>query len=163
MASVVSCVDVISPSQTGLRSATERIGQSEIGYSWITSDHPGLRWQNGRWYLSASELDATSENDLFIAFSAERNRAYLVFRRHRLDGGIALSPMVEPVKIRHGIDLLESGIIFRFRDLSNAAKNSLEEYLAGRSTGVSLTCVRGALRSGPPLFGYVTSRFFIGM
>ena len=143
-ASSMMCVDLFETIRfPGLEAASEKIGRSEVSYTYLTKDHPNIKRINGRITISASKVTEDSVDDLFIGFSGG-SHTYLVFRGQRLDGGIAVNPInMQLLKINHKSDLLDVGIFLRFKNIPPALKDSLEQYLTENSKGLSLTCVRG--------------------
>lgn len=127
----------------GLVVATEIYGGKKVSFKWVSTEHPAVRHSNGAPTISAKALDNDTADDLFIGFDSNRNHAYLVFRGNRLDGGFAVTPMVEPLRIKHNTDLLSPGIIFRVRNVSADTKENLGRILSSKDWGISYTCVRG--------------------
>lgn len=136
-------LDKAAHSFPGLTEETEIYGGKSIRFKWVSSKHPALKRVDGAATVSAKALDHNSADDLFIGFDSKSNHAYLVFRGNRLDGGFAVTPLVQPLQVKHNTDLLSSGIIFRLRGLSTETKENLERILSQKDWGISYTCVRG--------------------
>ena len=142
--SSLTCSDLFTPVPTGWALSKEFFGETEVPFFYLEKSHPHIKKLQGRTVVPAKFVDVDSADDLFIGFSSLRNHAYIVFRGQRLDGGFALNPLkIEPLKIKHNTDLLESGVFLRFKTLPPEIKNSLEEYLSERNWGLSITCIRG--------------------